>query len=46
MTLNEYQKAADRTSGKLSPFAKIRNGCYGMCGEAGECIDILKKVEF
>lgn len=46
MTLNEYQKAADRTSGDLTPWDKIRNGCYGLNGEAGECIDILKKVEF
>lgn len=46
MTLNEYQKAADRTSGDLSAENKLRNGCYGMCGEAGECIDILKKHEF
>jgi len=46
MTLNEYQKAADRTSGDLGPWDKVRNGCYGLNGEAGECIDILKKVEF
>lgn len=46
MTLNEYQVAADRTSGDLSSWDKIRNGCYGLNGEAGECIDILKKVEF
>lgn len=46
MTLNDYQKAADRTSGDLVPWDKIRNGCYGLNGEAGECIDILKKVEF
>ena len=46
MTLNDYQKAADRTSGDLCPWDKIRNGCYGLNGEAGECIDILKKVEF
>lgn len=46
MTLNEYQKSAERTSGDLSCFDKTRNGCYGMCGEAGECIDILKKHEF
>ena len=39
MTLNEYQKAAERTSGNLSPWDKIRNGCYGLNGEAGECID-------
>lgn len=46
MTLNEYQKAAERTSGNLSYEDKIRNGCYGLNGEAGECIDILKKHEF
>ena len=46
MTLNDYQVAADRTSGNLSPGDKVRNGCYGLNGEAGECIDILKKVEF
>lgn len=46
MTLNDYQVAADRTSGNLSPWDKVRNGCYGLNGEAGECIDILKKVEF
>lgn len=46
MTLNDYQIAADRTSGDLSKWDKVRNGCYGMCGEAGECIDLLKKTEF
>jgi NTP pyrophosphatase (non-canonical NTP hydrolase) len=46
MELNEYQKLADRTSGDLTPWNKVRNGCYGLNGEAGECIDILKKVEF
>ena len=46
MTLNDYQKAAERTSGNLTSWDKIRNGCYGLNGEAGECIDILKKVEF
>lgn len=43
MTLNDYQKAAERTSGNLTSWNKIRNGCYGLNGEAGECIDILKK---
>lgn len=47
MQLNEYQKLADRTSNpELPPWKKMQNGLYGMCGEAGECIDILKKVEF
>lgn len=44
MTLNDYQKAAERTSGNLTSWDKIRNGCYGLNGEAGECIDILKVV--
>lgn len=40
MQLNEYQKLAERTSNpKLTPWQKMQNGCYGMCGEAGECID-------
>ena len=47
MLLNEYQKLADRTSNpELTPWQKVENGCYGMCGESGECIDILKKVSF
>lgn len=46
MTLNDYQKAAERTSGDLTSWDKVRNGCYGLNGEAGECIDILKKAEF
>ena len=47
MDLNEYQCLAQRTSNPdLTNWQKVQNGCYGMCGEAGECIDILKKVEF
>ncbi len=46
MEINEYQRLANRTSGNLSPWDKVRNGCYGLNGEAGECIEILKKVEF
>lgn len=46
MTLNDYQRAAERTSGDLTAYQKVQNGCYGMCGEAGECIDLLKKHEF
>ena len=42
----DYQKAAERTSGNLTSWDKVRNGCYGLNGEAGECIDILKKTEF
>lgn len=46
MTLNDYQRVAERTSGDLTAYQKVQNGCYGMCGEAGECIDLLKKHEF
>lgn len=47
MTLNEYQKLADRTSDPTwSAGRKLQNGCMGMCGEAGECIDLLKKTCF
>ena len=27
MTLNDYQKAAKRTSGNLTSWDKVRNGC-------------------
>lgn len=46
LSLNDYQKLAGRTNGNLSPWNMIRNGCYGLNSEAGECIDILKKCEF
>ena len=41
MTLNEYQKKAQRTSS--DGHDRILNGCMGLCGESGECMDILKK---
>ena len=41
MTLNEYQKQAQRTSSE--GHDRILNGCMGLCGESGECMDILKK---
>ena len=40
MTLNDYQKAAERTSGDLTSWDKVRNGCYGLNGEAGERIGV------
>ena len=47
MEMIEYQRLAQRTANKtLDPIERIRNGCYGLCGEAGECIDLLKKFEF
>lgn len=47
MTLNEYQHLAYRTSSAgLSKRGHIENGVMGLCGEAGECIDIVKKTMF
>ncbi len=44
MNFNEYQKLAQRTSSKkVDRLDKILNGLMGLNGEAGECIDILKK---
>lgn len=44
MELNEYQRLAQRTCNMTdSPEAKVENGVLGMCGEAGECADLLKK---
>lgn len=44
MTVNEYQRQALRT---LNPALDRRdvliNGVMGLCGEAGEAIDIVKK---
>lgn len=38
-----YQTAAQRTSGDHD---KILNGVLGLCGETGECADIVKKSTF
>lgn len=47
MTPNEYQKEAIRTeSGMSRKYPRIFNGLMGLNGEAGECIDILKKAAF
>lgn len=43
MNLNEYQSLAQRTANTKTPSAKIENGILGLCGESGECADILKK---
>ena len=47
MTGNEYQKLATRTSTPdLTKQGLVENGVMGLCGEAGECIDIVKKAMF
>ena len=47
MTANEYQKEALRTASKdLDNNLMLIDGLMGLNGEAGECIDILKKHLF
>ena len=44
MTANEYQKAAMRTiNHNLSNQHMLIEGTMGLCGEAGEAIEIVKK---
>ena len=44
MTPNEYQRLAMTTlNPALSDKDVLINGVMGLCGEAGECIDIVKK---
>ncbi len=44
MTINEYQKLALRTlNPALDEKDVLINGVMGLCGEAGEAIDIVKK---
>lgn len=48
MTGNEYQKEALRTANMayLTRFERLTNGALGLCGEAGEVADIIKKALF
>lgn len=47
MTANEYQQDALRTeAGMFKEYPRILNGLMGLNGEAGECIDLLKKAYF
>ena len=51
MKLYEYMEAAQRTSsekfaartGEGLNMKQLENGLMGLCGEAGECMEILKK---
>ena len=43
---NQYQRLAQRTSNNKDPMDKLENGSMGLNGEAGECIDVLKKHKF
>ena len=49
MTINEYQKAALKTEPSFEEdeyLLRIINGVMGLNGEAGECIDLVKKHIF
>ena len=47
MQINEYQKEALRTaSGMNKEIPMIVNGVLGLCGESGECADMVKKHLF
>lgn len=49
MTINEYQKAAMRTVSGVAEATKenqLLMGVMGLNGEAGEVIDIVKKIMF
>lgn len=47
LTANDYQRMAMRTAGEYDTYYdQLRNAAYGLNGEAGEVIDLLKKHEF
>lgn len=46
LTANDYQRMAMRTASGLAEHSLILNGVMGLNGEAGECIDIMKKHIF
>lgn len=46
MTGNEYQAQAMRTAGEHTGMDLLINGVMGLAGEAGECVDLVKKVLF
>ena len=47
MTGNEFQADALRTvKPDLTAIKQLTNGLMGLCGEAGECIEILKKYSY
>lgn len=46
MKINEYQSAALRTESQVCDYPRILNGVMGLNGEAGECIDMVKKHLF
>ena len=46
MDFNEYQELAMRTARDTTEERLLLNGVMGLCGEAGECIEVMKKHMF
>lgn len=46
MTINEYMHEALRTANGLNEKDLLINGVMGLCGESGECVDLMKKHLF
>jgi NTP pyrophosphatase (non-canonical NTP hydrolase) len=46
MNFNEYQKLALRTFNTKNKDQMTLNGIMGICGEGGECLDLMKKHMF
>lgn len=48
MTINEFQQEALRTASHkgVIPEEELINGVMGLCGESGECVDLVKKHVF
>lgn len=48
MTINDYQREALRTASCMNyeHHGMLINGALGLCGEAGEVADIVKKTVF
>lgn len=46
MTINEYQHEALRTANGIEGKNLLTNGVMGLCGESGECVDLMKKHLF
>ena len=46
MDFDEYQALALRTAANTAGDRLLVNGVMGLCGEAGECIDVVKKHLF
>ena len=46
MSINEYQRKAMRTAAEKDYDSLLINGVMGLNGEAGECIDLVKKHLF